>query len=201
MIRFLTGQPTLLTDNNVVIDVHGVGYGVEVPLGQTNRICSQEKVTLEIFTLVREDALSLYGFLESRERLLFEQLLSVSGVGPRSAMMIVDRGASAVVEAIQQSDVSFFQSIPRLGKKTSQKIIVDLQSKIGSWREFSLPPGNGTARDVYDALQSMGYAPRLIDEVMSKLDPEWDVATAIKWSLQNIGKLNGQNKQKSANKQ
>jgi Holliday junction DNA helicase RuvA len=190
MIRLLTGHPISLLEDSLVVDVHGVGYEVYVPAKQIQQLSQQEKVTLHIYTHVREDSFMLFGFSQAFERQVFVQLLDVSGVGPRSALAILDKGADAVVEAIQQSDVGFFQSVPRLGKKTAQKIIVELQSKMGSLRELNLTPLSQITRDVRDALVQLGYNEQAIDKVVSDLDPAWDIATALKWSMQNIGKQN-----------
>jgi len=189
MIRLLTGKPLVWPQDAIVIDVHGVGYEVWVPTKQKVYLADKDEVTLHIYTHVREDAFTLFGFIDAFERQVFVQLLDVSGVGPKSALAVMDKGAEAVILAIQQSDVSFFQSVPRLGKKTAQKIILELQSKVGSLREFSLAPANQLTSDVREALLTMGYDETSIDQVLSKLEPDWDVAQALKWSLQNIGKL------------
>lgn len=190
MIRLLTGRPVSVASDSLVVDVHGVGYEVWLPAQQLQLARQRNEVTVHVFTYVREDALVLYGFLDAWERRLFEQLLSVSGVGPKSALAVLDKGAEAVVTAIQQSDVAFFQSIPRLGKKSAQKIILELQSKVGSLQEFSLAPQNQLTQDVRDALLNMGYNEAAIGQILPELQPDWNVAHALKWSLQNIGKHN-----------
>lgn len=187
MIRLLTGKPVDHQDEVLILDVHGVGYEVWVPTKELQIARQKDQVTLHIYTFVREEALSLYGFLDPLERRMFELLLSVSGVGPKSALSVVDKGAQAVVEAIQQSEVGFFQSVPRLGKKTAQKIILELQSKVGSLNEFKLTPQNQLTTDVRDALLNLGYNEGAIETVLSRLQPDWEVTYALKWSLQNIG--------------
>jgi len=188
MIRLLTGTPVSLAEDVVILDVHGVGYEVWMPAKQRVLVLGQSEATLHIYTHVREDALQLFGFLDAMERRMFELLLGVSGVGPKSALAVMDKGAEAVILAIQQSDVGFFQGVPRLGKKTAQKIILELQSKVGSLLDFTLAPQNQLTQDVRDALLNMGYNEAAIESVLSQLQPEWEVAYALKWSLQNIGK-------------
>lgn len=188
MIRLLTGQPITFQDDALVVDVQGVGYEVWLPTKQLQIARQQETVTLHVYTYVREEAFQLYGFLDALERRMFELLLGVSGVGPKSALAVMDKGAEAVVEAIQQSDVAFFQSVPRLGKKTAQKIILELQSKVGSLQEFTLAPQNQLTQDVRAALVTMGYNESAIESILPQLQSDWDVAYALKWSLQNIGK-------------
>ncbi len=188
MIRLLTGKPIVWQEDAIVLDVRGVGYEVWVPTKQKILLMDKQEVTLHIYTHVREDAFTLFGFLDAFERQVFVQLLDVSGVGPKSALAVMDKEAEAIILAIQQSDVSFFQSVPRLGKKTAQKIILEMQSKVGSLQEFSLAPQNQLTSDVREALLTMGYDETSIDLVLSQLDPDWEVAYALKWSLQNIGK-------------
>lgn len=187
MIRLLTGKPVDHQEDALILDVHGVGYEVWLPPKELLIARQKDQVTLHIYTYVREETLSLYGFLDPLERRMFELLLSVSGVGPKSALSVVDKGAQAVVEAIQQSEVGFFQRVPRLGKKTAQKIILELQSKVGSLNEFKLTPQNQLTTDVRDALLNLGYNEGAIETVLSRLQPDWEVAYALKWSLQNIG--------------
>lgn len=188
MIRLLTGQVALVTSESVVLDVSGVGYEVYLPVSDLRQAAIEKALTVHVYTHVREDALQLYGFSGDAERNLFVQLISVSGVGPKSALGVLDKGASEIIEAIQNSDIAFFKSVPRLGKKTAQKIILELQSKVGALQELSFGVQNQLTRDVRAALVNMGYDEQSIDDVVSQLDPDWDVKMALKWSLQHIGK-------------
>lgn len=188
MIRKLTGQPEIIDQETLVIDVNGVGYEVFVPPKQLPILAKESTVTLHVYTHVREDQFSLFGFSELSDRQLFTLLLDVSGVGPKSALMIVNESAAAVIQAIQQSDVSFFSHIPRIGKKTAQKIILELQSKVGALEEFQLEMHSNLHQDLKAALLNMGYTERDVDRVVRQVEPDLDIATALRWCLKNIGK-------------
>lgn len=190
MIRILIGQPEPVASDSLAIMVQGVGYEVFVGPRTRQALLLQSIATVHIYTHVREDQLHLFGFVSGSDREMFIRLLSVSGVGPRSAMMIIDNGVSAVVKAIQTSDVAFFQSVPRLGKKTAQKIIVELQSKVGTVEELNLSPENTMQQDLREALLNMGYNQTRVDQLVREVDPSLDIAQAVKWSLQQFSKGN-----------
>ena len=133
MIGFLSGEVVARDDPYIVIDVNGVGYKVVVANGVLSNLGKNGKVKLFIYTHVREDAISLFGFLDSLDLKLFENLISVSGIGPKTAMNIFSIGnREEIIQSIITSDVSFFTGVPRLGKKNAQKIIIELKSKLGS---------------------------------------------------------------------
>ncbi|MBI4066086.1 Holliday junction branch migration protein RuvA [Candidatus Gottesmanbacteria bacterium] len=159
MIGALHGIADTPTTNLLLFMVGGVGYRVAVPEQSLKDIRRDEPVTLFIHTYVREDTLDLYGFLTKEELALFELLLSVSGIGPKTSLTIVDRGVVAVRSAIATADVSFFTTIPRLGKKNAQKIIIELKTKLGSIEELDLTADErGETKDILEALESMGFA-------------------------------------------
>lgn len=159
MIGALHGIADLPTTNPLLLMVGGVGYRIAVPEQSLKDIRRDKPITLFIHTYVREDALDLYGFLTKEELVLFELLLSVSGIGPKTSLAIVDRGAVAVRSAIATADVSFFTTIPRLGKKNAQKIIIELKTKLGSIEELDLTADErGETKDILEALVSMGFA-------------------------------------------
>ncbi len=171
MIGRLTGIIDDNTKNPLIIDVHGVGYNVQVPAKYLIAIKIGTPHTLYIHTHVREDALDLYGFPEKNELALFTMLLSVSGIGPRTALGIVDRGVTAVEQAVRKSDVEFFTAIPRLGTKNAQKIIIELKSKLGASKALNLSEDSSEAKEVIDALLAMGFDKHEIKKALEKLDP------------------------------
>jgi Holliday junction DNA helicase RuvA len=190
MIRILVGQPEPVASDTLAIMVQGVGYEVFVGPRTRQELLLKQSATVHVYTHVREDQFHLFGFVSSADREMFIRLLSVSGVGPKSAMMIIDNGVSAVVKAIQTSDVAFFQSVPRMGKKTAQKIIVELQSKVGKLEELNLSPENSMQQDLREALLGMGYNQARVDQLVRDVDPTFDIAQAVKWSLQQFSKGN-----------
>lgn len=159
MIGALQGIALSPITNPLTLMVGGVGYRVAIPQQTLKDIRHDEPVMLYTHTYVRDDALDLYGFLAKEELALFELLLSVSGIGPKTSLTIVDHGVVAVRSAIATADVSFFTTIPRLGKKNAQKIIIELKSKLGSIEELDLTADEqGETKDLLEALESMGFA-------------------------------------------
>jgi Holliday junction DNA helicase RuvA len=188
MIGLLTGTIVYKTDSSVILDVSGVGYKVLVsqpvlaslPLQSTN-------VRLFIYTHVREEALDLYGFLNPEDLKLFEYLIAVSGVGPKSALGVFSVGErSQIIAAIAAGDVDFFTSVPRLGKKNAQKIIIELKSKIGSTEDLDLSAGETGDNDVVQALQGFGFTQKEAQAALRSLDgkastPEEQIRLALKY--------------------
>jgi holliday junction DNA helicase RuvA len=190
MIGLLTGQAKNQKRNPVLIDVHQVGYVVHV----TDRIASAVKLnetyTFYIHTHVREDALNLYGFMTQSDLDLFELLLTVSGIGPKTALLVIDRGAKATEQAVRNGDVDFFTTIPRLGKKNAQKIIIELKSKLGSLKELDLMgESDGETKQLLDALLSMGFGRNEVLEVIKKLDAkDKTLEQKVRRALQMLGR-------------
>ena len=158
MISFLKGNYIGSITDKIIINIRGVGYGVWVADKIKNKLKLNSEIELYIYTHVREDALELFGFTHKDELSLFQLLLGVSGVGPKSALLIVDRGVPAIQEAIVSADVSFFTSIPRIGKKNAQKIIIDLKSKLGSLEDLDLTDTGGETLEIVEALQAVGFS-------------------------------------------
>ncbi len=186
MIGYLEGQTQVYKDF-VLVKTNGVGYKVFAG-DRTLAHLKKRENSLFIFTYVKEDRLELYGF-ETQEHLqLFELLLDVSGVGPKTALVIVDRDPERIVLAVQNAEVSFFKAVPRIGKKTAQKIILDLKSKLGSLRELSLGPRSDKERDVYETLTALGYEESEIGEIITELNlEETSVEQAVKQALKLLG--------------
>lgn len=173
MISSLKGIAEHNGSNPIIVDVGGVGYCVYVPAKLLSTLHSGNSCKLFIKSHIREDAFDLYGFESRSEIDLFEKLLTVSGIGPRTALLVVDRGVGAVHEAIIQADTDFFTSIPRLGKKNAQKIIIELKSKLGSITDIDLTDASATqTKDVLTALVSMGFAKPEALEAIRTIDPQ-----------------------------
>lgn len=165
MISLLIGKP-LFFGNTCVILCHGVGYGVMIGDRTASVIKKQSETTLYIHTHVREDALDLFGFTSPEDKSMFEMLLTVSGVGPKTALHIADASPSQIRKAVEQADISFFTSFSRVGKKLAQKIIIELKTKIGSLIDIDLMDGSAQLKDVREALQSLGYDERDIAKAL-----------------------------------
>lgn len=163
MIAHLRGRILKKGTQEAVIDVAGVGYRVTIPLSTFYRLGELgSEASLLIHTHVREDALALYGFLTDEEQLLFERLLSVSGVGPKVALGILSGiEAPDLVEALRASDVARLTRIPGVGKKTAERLVLELKDKMparmGAAREAA-PPGGASRDDLLSALVHLGYS-------------------------------------------
>ena len=145
MIAHIEGILESKTTSNVIIDVNGVGYLLNISLNTYDSLPSKGKLRLYSHLIVREDAHILFGFAEEDERLMFRELINVSGVGASTALMILSSmKPSDVVTAVDQSDVNAFKSVKGIGLKSAQRIIVDLKgklAKIESNNEFLSPQG------------------------------------------------------------
>lgn len=186
MISLLIGKPILDT-HGLILLVNGVGYGVHVGTRILSQATSKTELTLHIYTHVREEALELYGFETAPERDLFLLLLSVSGIGPKTALQIADYGSDAITDAIQQANVSFFTKIPRVGKKMAQKIIIELKSKLGSLKELHIGGFSEHEQTIVDAVMALGFDEQRIYEAMEgKNFAEVSAEQAIKQLLQQL---------------
>jgi len=181
MIARLTGFPEIINGQTVIIDCQGVGYEVLCPTSTVSRIPSlntsgsDHPYTLHIYTHVREDQMTLFGFSSLFDRQLFCKLITVSGVGPKIGLAIMSHGsANEVISAIQQADVDYLTQIPGIGKKAAQKIIVELKTKLGVIAELDLQSDvvNTQTNELRDALKNLGYSDTEINEMVKKVPDE-----------------------------
>ena len=160
MIGFLKGKVEFVDGQYIILDVSGVGYRVLTPSKIFSNAKIKEELKLFIYTHVREDTLDLFGFADLSDLKLFQQLISVSGVGPKTALSIFSFGErDSIIKAVIEGDVSFFTAVPRLGRKNAQKIIIELKSKLGSIEELDLTDDGIKSKDeVLAALKSFGFS-------------------------------------------
>ena len=180
MIARIEGRLLRKAPDEVVVDVSGVGYGLCVSLSTFYRLPEEgERVALHVYTHVREDALQLYGFLEEEERRIFKLLIGVSKIGPRLARNILS-GLSAreLREAVAAADVARISSIPGVGRKTVERMVIELQDKIGSAASDipvaapslqKLPP---QSEDALLALEHLGYRKSAAQKAIRKIAAE-----------------------------
>src|ERR671931_633384 len=175
MISRLRGEVVTRSPSGVVVDVGGVGYLVTPTASARRRAEPGGEVVLETYLHVREDALQLYAFAEPAERELFEHLLAVNGVGPKVALAIVSGSPpDELRRAIALEDTARFQAIPGIGKKTAQRVVMELKEKLGSVGE----PGEAislTAKPhlvARDALVELGYSIAEAEEALAATDPD-----------------------------
>ena len=178
MIGLLRGRLLEKRPNQVILDVGGVGYLVAIPLSTFAALGElHAEVTLLIHTHVREDALALYGFLSAREKHFFELLLGASGVGPSLALKILSgMNVEDLVPAIRTGDLVRLTKIPGVGRKTAERIIVELKDRLEAIAKEvdkpAAPSPAGAEADVQSALVNLGYDERTVDKAVSEAKRE-----------------------------
>jgi Holliday junction DNA helicase RuvA len=189
MIGRLTGIILTSHQSPLIIDVTGVGYSVHVTQHEARSLKYNKQATLHIHTHVKEDALDLYGFSDQNDLSLFELLLTVSGIGPKTGLSIIDRGAEAVERAVIDADTEFFTTIPRLGKKNAQKIIIELKNKLGGLRDIDLTgQTEGETKQIFEALTAMGFQRQEIVGVLPHLKNSATLGEKVRSALKLLGR-------------
>jgi holliday junction DNA helicase RuvA len=185
MIARLRGRPVANTPEGLVLDVGGVGYLVAATPTAVRKADGADEVSLHTYLHVREDALQLYGFAEAGERELFVQLLSVNGVGPKVALAVVSGSPVAELRrAIALEDAARFQAIPGIGKKTAERIVLELRGAVADATAPGFVSSEADHVVARDALVELGYsvadAERVLAETDESLPAEERVRQALK---------------------
>lgn len=191
MIGFVKGKVILKDGNELIVDVGGVGYRVLVSEKLLNSLNNKNEIQLYTYTYVKEDVLDLFGFRDLADLKLFKDLISVNGVGPRTAMTIFSFSTREdIIDAVLKGDVSFFTRIPRLGKKNAQKIIIELKSRLKDTSSFDLNAGEKEDnKEVFEALKTFGFSHKEIVESLKNLDSNIKTSDEkIKLALKYLGK-------------
>ena len=182
MIAQLRGRVVARRLDGVVVDVGGVGYLVQATQRALDKARTGEEVALDTYLHVREDALQLYGFAEPAERELFELLLSVSGVGPKVALAILSNSTPGDLRrAIALEDETRFVAIPGIGKKTAQRIVLELKEKLGPVEVISETPAEELV--ARDALVELGYSVPEAERALAGTDPELPPEERVRLAL------------------
>ena len=159
MISSISGKVTTKTNNSIVVEVGGIGVLLQVPSRVATGIVIGNLVNFHTYLIVREDALTLYGFTEISERDFFELLLSVTGVGPKVAQSILaSSDATAIASAIISSNHKLLESVPGLGKKSAQRLVLELKDKVASFAAGVSKSNLSITNQVENALQGLGYS-------------------------------------------
>jgi holliday junction DNA helicase RuvA len=189
MISSVTGKVKGISSNSVVVEVGGVGILVNVPLRVIETLSIGNLVDLHTHLIVREDALTLYGFSELADRNLFELLLTVTGVGPKVAQSILGvNPATAVADMIRGNNLKSLEAIPGLGKKGAQRLVLELKDKLANYSIAGVSGASQLKDQVETALQGLGYTPKesrlMVSQSLNQLPSEnIDIASAIKLAL------------------
>lgn len=189
MIAQLEGKIAHVKDAYAVITVHGVGYKVFISAYTMGMLAGSETAVLYTHTYVREDTLALYGFLTFEELDMFELLISVSGVGPKAALGILSISDPLTIRtAILNHDASILTRVSGVGKKTAERVILDLENKVGSISE-SRQAGARTESDALDALTALGYSVAEAREALKTVPSDVkDVGERVRMALKSLGK-------------
>jgi holliday junction DNA helicase RuvA len=191
MYEFISGDLVEVNPAYAVIRCNGIGYMAHISLNTFTAVKGSGTCVLYVHQVVREDAHLLYGFATAGEREVFRHLISVSGIGPNTARMILSSMTEGeVISAIQQAEVSLFQRIKGIGTKTAQRLIIDLKDKVGKGTrgsDISLPVHNTHQVEALSALVLLGFnksqAGKVVDRISKDLGPEVGVEVLIKECL------------------
>ena len=191
MIGKLTG--TLLEKNppEVLLDCHGVGYEVQVPMSTFyNLPAVGQTVSLLTQFIVREDAQLLYGFATARERAAFRELIKISGVGPRTALSILSgMDVDDLTQAVALQEAGRLVKVPGIGKKTAERLLLELKGKLGADMGTAHAHGGGEAQaDILQALLALGYNDKEAAAALKALPPDVGVSEGIKLALKALAK-------------
>lgn len=190
MIGKLTGT---LSDKNppqVVVDCGGVGYEVHVPMSTYyNLPVVGDKVSLLTHFVVREDAQILYGFGSASEREAFRQLIKISGVGPRTALSVLSgMNVSELAQAITLQEAGHLVKVPGIGKKTAERLLLELKGKLGSDIGVPTSLASDAQTDILQALLALGYSDKEAAVSLKALPPDTGVSDGIKLALKALAK-------------
>lgn len=191
MIGLLTGKIAFRNDPYIILDVHGVGYKVYITSQLFPSLTLDQELTVFTHTHVKEDALELFGFPTAEDLRLFELLIDVNGIGPKTAVGVFTVGnRSEIVGAIAQANVDFFTGVPRLGKKNAQKIIIELKNKIGGKEELNLAEeSDDLVVETLSALQGIGFSEREARLALKAIEGKGDnVQDKVRLALKQLGK-------------
>ncbi len=184
MLSFLRGTILAKTEDYLIVDVHDIGYQVFVTSAQRLEAVTSQPIEVYLYQVVREDASDLYGFKKLEELQLFEKLLSVSGVGPKSALAIIGLApADAIRQAIERGEVDVLTKVSGIGRKTAERIVLELRGKLP---EDLGAADSGLAAEI-EALVSLGYSATQARDALRSVDPSiTDSGERIKAALKHI---------------
>ena len=193
MLYYVSGEVTVLEPGLAVIDCGGVGYGCRITAYTAGQLKLNQKARLYITESIREDAFDLYGFVSREEQHCYELLTSVNGVGPKAAMSVLSSGGPQnFAMAVMTGDEKLLTAAPGIGKKTAQRIILELKDKLGGDAmelDFSTgpapvtPQNSGNLSLAQAALQELGYSPAEISSALKGADPKMTTEELVRHAL------------------
>lgn len=193
MIGYLDGKIISAKPTQILLDVNGVGYEIRISINTFERISGKEKVSLYIHTNVKEDSISLFGFYSEAEKEMFELLISISGVGPKSALSLLS-GISTddLKQAIITSNIERIIAVPGIGRKTAERLILELKNKVRDMKEDGIAPAKPSLqKEAISALTTLGYniasSEKAVNKILSEM-PECSLEELIKRSLKELNR-------------
>jgi holliday junction DNA helicase RuvA len=194
MIAHLRGKLLAKHPNQAIVEIGGVGYDVTISVPTFSDLpAAGAEVALHIHTHVREDLIALYGFLRSAEKTLFEKLITVSGIGPKLAITILSgMPADEMVGAIRHNDIARLTRIPGIGKKTAERMVLELRDKLpdpGPGEAVAGPPKSAVEEDVLSALLNLGYQRTAVERVVAATAKAGNGMSFDKMFREVLGKL------------
>ncbi|MDX9971322.1 MAG: Holliday junction branch migration protein RuvA [Candidatus Gracilibacteria bacterium] len=179
MIAYLKGKPLSINERSIILETNGVGYKVKTPKKNLNKLNLNEEISFYIHSHIKEDAFDLYGFENEKEIEFFELLISVKGIGPRTGLEIMNEEMWEIKKAILEKDSKFISKIPGIGKKSAERIILELENKIepdeSFYKKTVVKKDNKSEEkfeDIIIALTKMGFSRNQVINGLSKIPKE-----------------------------
>ncbi len=191
MIAHIFGTVTEKLPNSLIVDVQGIGYEVIIPAPEIENVNLEDQIKFYTYHAIRDNAEDLYGFSSLAAKRLFEMLITVNGVGPKAAIAILSLGtAEEVRNAIANTDAAFISKAAGVGKKSAERVIVDLRDKVGApthygatETKFSVPTAKVPHDEALDALIALGFQLKEASAALAEIDPSLPVEERIRLAL------------------
>jgi Holliday junction DNA helicase RuvA len=191
MIGYLTGKIISSKPTQILLDVNGVGYEVRISINTFEKLSGKNTVSLHIYTNVKEDSITLFGFYSLAEKEMFELLISISGVGPKSALSLLSGiSTDELKQAITTSNVERIVSVPGIGRKTAERLILELRNKVRDIKEEGISSAKPSLqKQAVSALTTLGYnlvaSEKVVNKILSEI-PDCSLEELIKRSLKEL---------------
>lgn len=183
MIGYIRGDILRVSETGILLDVSGVGYSLMCSKNSLEDVSMESNTALWVFTHVREDQISLFGFSTELEKQVFESLIKVNGVGPKMAIVVLSGAPlETIIDAIENSDVKTLTQLPKVGKKTAEQMILTLKGKLAT--EDVVSPDK---QKLSSALTHLGFRPQDIQSVMEQANTEDSFEEQLRFALQKLG--------------
>ena len=188
MFHYIEGELGEGEDGFCVVNAGGVGYKIHT--SESSRRKAEKiggRVRFYVYLHVREEAMDLYGFISRYELILFKKLIGVSGVGPKTGLLLLNFSVDEITAAVSRADLDFFTAIPRLGRKNAQKVIIELKPKLGDLEELNLAGESPETNQALQALTNLGFSKKEASGALKQSPADLDLETRIKAAIKYLG--------------